>query len=89
MTCKSPNTLITEIVNVPNNTNANHQYNCNLIMPSLQSSEVHIEAGQPLRAISRLKEVGFQFGETYEPEEAETPRWRDLKLNLRRGPGAA
>ena len=37
------------------------QYNCNLIMPSLQSSEVHIEAGQLLRAINRLKEVSFKF----------------------------
>ena len=37
------------------------QYNCNLILPSLQSSEVHIEARKLLESIDRAEEVSFQF----------------------------
>jgi len=36
-------------------------YKCNLIVPSLQSSEVHIEVGQSLESIGRVEEVSFEF----------------------------
>ena len=37
------------------------QYNCNLIVPSLQSSEVHIEARQSLWSIGGAEEVSFEL----------------------------
>lgn len=39
----------------------NTKHNCNLIMPPLQSSEVHFQSEQPLRAMGRVEEVSFQF----------------------------
>lgn len=38
------------------------QYRCTLIILSVQSLEMHIEAGQLLRVIGRLEAVSFQFG---------------------------
>ena len=37
------------------------QYNCNLIVPCLQSSEKHIESGQSLDSIAEAEEVCFEF----------------------------
>ncbi len=57
------------------------QYNCNLIVPSLQSSEVHIEAGKSLESIGRAEEVSLEFrakdnfGEGH--ERAGNSKWRD------------
>ena len=34
---------------------------CNWIVPSLQSTEVHNEAGQLLESIGRAEEVSFEF----------------------------
>jgi len=34
---------------------------CNWIVPSLQSTEVHNEAGQSLESIGRAEEVSFEF----------------------------
>ena len=37
------------------------QYECNLILPFLQSSEVQIEAGKSFKSIGRAEEVSLQF----------------------------
>lgn len=36
------------------------QYKNNLIVPSVQSSEVHIYVGQSLRSIGKAEEVSFE-----------------------------
>lgn len=56
--------------------------NCRFIMPSLQSSEVHIEAELTLRFISRLEEIGFKFQakNSGKPQEVKNSKLRDQQL---------
>jgi len=37
------------------------QYSCNFILPSLQSLEMHNEAGQSSESVGRAEEVSFEF----------------------------
>jgi len=52
------------------------QHNFILIRPSLQSSEVHTEAGKPLESVGRAEEVSFELRAKYSlGEKIADMRW--------------